>query len=58
MEPEKAVPPDIEQPAVRQLALPIVEITQPTHSNDLEHEEVAISQELTPEVNAGPSFNF
>ncbi len=57
-EPEEPAPPVIEQPAERQLALPIVEITQPTYSNDLEQEEDTISQELTPEVTAGPSFNF
>ena len=57
-EPEESAPPIIEQPAEPQLTLPIIEITQPTHSNDLEHGEIATSQELTPEVNAGPSFNF
>jgi len=57
-ETEKPVPPIIEQPAERQLTLPIVEITQSTHSNDLSQEENAISQELTPEANAGPAFNF
>src|SRR6266496_1657303 len=55
--PEEPTPPAIEQPAERQLALPLVEITQPTYSNDLEQEQDAISQELTSEVNAGPSFN-
>lgn len=54
-EPDESATPVIEPPAEPQLALPIVEITQPTHSNDLEHE---VSQELTPEVNAGPAFNF
>jgi len=57
-EPEEPAPQVIEKPAERQLALPIVEIPQPTYSNDLEHEEDAISQELAPEVNAGPSFNY
>ena len=57
-EPQRPTPPAIEQPADCQLALPLVEITQPTYSNDSHQEEEAISQELTPEVNAGPSFNF
>jgi uncharacterized protein YqiB (DUF1249 family) len=52
------VPTVIEQPAERQLALPIVEITQSTHSIDISQEENAISQELTPEADAGPAFNY
>src|SRR5947207_1552081 len=34
-EPQRPTPPAIEQPAGCQLALPLVEITQPTYSNDL-----------------------
>ncbi|HEY6803747.1 MAG TPA: hypothetical protein VI306_09230 [Pyrinomonadaceae bacterium] len=52
---EEAAPPIIEQPT-EQLVLPIVAITQPSYSNDLEDD--APNEELMPEVNAGPSFNF
>ena len=54
---EPVLPP-VEQPAGRQLELPIRESSEATYSNDVELEEHANSEELTPEVSDGPEFNY
>jgi type IV secretory pathway TraG/TraD family ATPase VirD4 len=49
-QPTEPVRPLVEQPAERQLQLPIPASTAPTLSNDLEQGEPVISHELTPEM--------
>ncbi len=57
-QPEEPARPLGDQPAERQLELPMRESTPPTYLNDLEQAELAISQEVTPEISAGPEFNY
>ncbi len=56
--PEEPACPRVERPAERQLELPMRESTPPTYSKDLEQAEIAISQEVTPEIPPGPEFNY
>lgn len=57
-QPEEPARPLGDETAERQLELPMRESTPPTYSNDLEQAELAISQEVTPEIPAGPEFNY
>jgi type IV secretory pathway TraG/TraD family ATPase VirD4 len=55
---EEPAPPLVERPAERQLELPMPENALPIHSNELEDEDLEYSQEVSPEVPAGPQFNY
>jgi type IV secretory pathway TraG/TraD family ATPase VirD4 len=57
-QPEEPAPTLVEQTAERQLELPMRESSPPTYSNDLEQAELALAQEVTREIPAGPEFNY